>query len=446
MLEKVQGVESAPQRSASNDWAEPAPVTVSNVIQMRRAAGVTGDALIAFKEGGAVQHKGGARDTSQIHEAAASGLSGSASALPHLDAIQKSFGDHDVSGVKSFVGGAAASANEQMGSLAYATGDNIAFKSSPDLHTAAHEAAHVVQQRQGVSLSGGVGQVGDRYEQHADAVADAVVQGRSAESLLSTGASGGGAGVQMRAVQLHAGGDHTGEPEVTPVTEHDHEGEHDHEHEGEGELEGKEGEPHAEGSSRRGGPMEKARAQKILQEAFGDIKGIDAGKVELLEQAAFKAAWEKIYGKTKFAWDTYVVPVHGNLNGFAHKGVNYVNKSTANVGTVPHEMLHNNTAADFIPFVGSEFNEGSTDVLKQHALKKAGVKSPNSYPNQIKCVEKFLASGVSKEQLFTAYLKGGAAQIVGKHVDNTCKGNWAAVKNAMQKKDWASARANLAKK
>jgi len=39
----------------------------------------------------------------------------------------------------------------------------------------AHELAHVVQQRAGVSLKGGVGESGDRYEQEADAAARAVV-------------------------------------------------------------------------------------------------------------------------------------------------------------------------------------------------------------------------------------------------------------------------------
>jgi hypothetical protein len=51
-----------------------------------------------------------------------------------------------------------------MGAEAFATGDQVAFGAAPDLHTAAHEAAHVVQQRQGVQLKGGVGEVGDAYE------------------------------------------------------------------------------------------------------------------------------------------------------------------------------------------------------------------------------------------------------------------------------------------
>lgn len=63
-------------------------------------------------------------------------------------------------------------------------GEHVAFAGTPSLHTSAHEAAHVVQQRAGVHLKSGVGAAGDRYEQHADRVADAVVQGRSSEALL----------------------------------------------------------------------------------------------------------------------------------------------------------------------------------------------------------------------------------------------------------------------
>ena len=120
--------------------------------------------------------------------------------MPHLAAIQQSFGSHDVSSIQAHTGSAAVQANEAMGAEAYATGNHVAFKGTPDLHTAAHEAAHVVQQRSGVSLPGGVGSVGDSYEQHADAVADAVVAGQSAEGLLNS-MGGGGADVQQKAVQ-----------------------------------------------------------------------------------------------------------------------------------------------------------------------------------------------------------------------------------------------------
>ncbi len=140
----------------------------------------------------AVQAKGTVADDSEhVHRAAAEGVSGSGGALPHLGSIQQSFGpDHDVGHIQAHVGGAAAEASAAIGASAYATGDQVAFQSAPDLHTAAHEAAHVVQQAQGVSLSGGVGEAGDAYERHADAVADRVVAGESAADLLSGGPGG----------------------------------------------------------------------------------------------------------------------------------------------------------------------------------------------------------------------------------------------------------------
>ena len=144
-----------------------------------------------------------------IRSTAAQGISGSASSLPYLGKIQHSFGRHNVSGIRSHTGGASVAANRAMGSEGYATGNSVAFRSSsPSLHTVAHEAAHVVQQRAGVALKGGVGQAGDVYERNADAVADAVVQGRSAESLLDRfgPARSGGGGVQRKVVQRAGSG------------------------------------------------------------------------------------------------------------------------------------------------------------------------------------------------------------------------------------------------
>ena len=137
----------------------------------------------------------------RVHDLASHGTSGSGSTMPHSDRIQASFGHHDISNVQAYSGGKASEATKGMGASAYATGNKVAFGGSPDLHTAAHEAAHVVQQRAGVSLKGGVGQVGDKYEQHADQVADAVVQGKSAAGILDK-MSGKAPGVQRKAVQL----------------------------------------------------------------------------------------------------------------------------------------------------------------------------------------------------------------------------------------------------
>ena len=172
-----------------------------------------------------VQRKAtGAAGAGNVHDVAQRGVAEGGARLPYLDLIQRSFGAHDVSGIKAHVGGPAALACQGMGAAAYATGDHVAFAEAPDLHTAAHEAAHVVQQKAGVQLAGGIGASGDEYEQNADQVADAVVSGRSAESLLNgTGSSqqppgqtghggqvGGAPAVQQR--KLEARPDGQGKP------------------------------------------------------------------------------------------------------------------------------------------------------------------------------------------------------------------------------------------
>ncbi len=143
---------------------------------------------------------GDAASDEPMHAAAQRGIAGGGGRLPHFDQIQRAFGRHDVSGVQAHVGGAARDASKSIGARAYATDGHVAFRETPDLHTAAHEAAHVVQQRAGVQLKGDTGERGDAYERHADAVAERVVQGRSAEALLDEkagGALGGGGALQL---------------------------------------------------------------------------------------------------------------------------------------------------------------------------------------------------------------------------------------------------------
>jgi hypothetical protein len=138
----------------------------------------------------------------EVQEAAARGTSGAADSLPFADKIQKSFGRHDVSSVRAHQDDQAREGAEDMGAEAFATGNHIAFARAPDLHTAAHEAAHVVQQRGEVQLYGGVGKEGDEYEKNADEVADRVVRGESSEALLDQHAPGDdGAAVAGQGVQ-----------------------------------------------------------------------------------------------------------------------------------------------------------------------------------------------------------------------------------------------------
>jgi len=135
-----------------------------------------------------VQQKANGGAGGNVQAAAARGVEAPTTALPHREKIQAAFGDHDISKVQAHVGGNTAN---EMGANAYATGNHVVFDRQPDLHTAAHEVAHVVQQAKGVNLYGGVGQAGDTHERHADAVADRVVAGQSARDLL--GAPGAGA-------------------------------------------------------------------------------------------------------------------------------------------------------------------------------------------------------------------------------------------------------------
>jgi len=158
------------------------------------------------------------------HAKAAGGMAGSRSSLPHLQAIQRSFGRHDVSSVPAFRDAGAHAAAESLGAKAYATNGAVVLgRGGDDLHTVAHEAAHVVQQRGGIRLKSNMGKAGDRHEQHADAVADAVVQGRSAEGLLDryvgpTGASG----APGSALQCHPG-DHPPPTRTRGMSERDQE-------------------------------------------------------------------------------------------------------------------------------------------------------------------------------------------------------------------------------
>jgi hypothetical protein len=136
---------------------------------------------------------GATQGTGAIHAAAARGISTPSTSLPHADVIQRAFGRHNISSVQAHVGGDASASADAMGASAYATGNHVVLGKGTDLRTEAHEAAHVIQQRGGVQLSGGVGQTGDAYEQHADEVAELVVQGKSSEALLDRMAGGGAA-------------------------------------------------------------------------------------------------------------------------------------------------------------------------------------------------------------------------------------------------------------
>lgn len=145
-----------------------------------------------------------------LHGLAARGVEGAGEKLPHLDRLQQSFGRHDLSGVPAFRGAPARRAAAGVDMPAYTAGGRVAFRdTSPDLHTAAHEAAHAVQQRGGLRLPDGVGRRGDAHERNAESVAAKVVRGESAEAELDRyGPAGAVAGSALQGltgfeVELH---------------------------------------------------------------------------------------------------------------------------------------------------------------------------------------------------------------------------------------------------
>jgi hypothetical protein len=129
----------------------------------------------------------GTEAATDVHAAAVAVIETPNAELPHRGRLESSFGV-DLSGVQAHMGGEAGAYAEAMGAEAYATGDHFVLPESPSVHLVAHEVAHVLPQRDGVLLAGGVGQAGDPYERAADAAADAVERGEP----VDRGGEGGG--------------------------------------------------------------------------------------------------------------------------------------------------------------------------------------------------------------------------------------------------------------
>lgn len=133
---------------------------------------------------------------------AVKGTKGPGSAFPFADQIQAAFGNHDISGLRAHTGPEAEEATDTLNAAAFAFGDDVAFADTPDLFTAAHEAAHSCMQAAGVGPDAEIGSAGDEHEQLADAVASRVVAGESAQSLLDQAAGPGVGASPAPAVQL----------------------------------------------------------------------------------------------------------------------------------------------------------------------------------------------------------------------------------------------------
>jgi len=127
--------------------------------------------------------------------AAEAGIATPVVELPHRAKLESSFGE-DLSSVKAHVD---KGSTKRLGAQAYAYGEHVVFSNAnPSLKLVAHEVTHVIQQREGVNLAGGVGRAGDAHEQDADAAADKVAAGQKVESK----GKGSGASLQKKQAQL----------------------------------------------------------------------------------------------------------------------------------------------------------------------------------------------------------------------------------------------------
>ena len=147
-----------------------------------------------------------------VQQVAQEGIQTPSSTLPFVKRIQQSFGRHNISQIQAHLGPGATKSAETIQAAAYTTRNHVVFAGVPSLHTVAHEATHVVQQRAGLQLAGGTGKVGDIYEQYADAVANRVTTGQSVEGMLDQFA---GRQDEMPGVALHSNREHSSLQERT---------------------------------------------------------------------------------------------------------------------------------------------------------------------------------------------------------------------------------------
>jgi uncharacterized protein DUF4157 len=297
----------------------------------------------------------GSTEPRTVHEVAMTGVRGQGAALPYLDSIQRSFGCHDVTSVRAHSGPEASRAAQAIHASAYTIGTHVAFDGPPDLFTAAHEAAHVVQQRAGVQLPGEVSEAGDRYEQHADVVAARVVAGQPVEALLELTASGDFQPTQP----THA-------PRPTLQREE--------------AKKAKTGVEHAVTAAEVTTTIDLGLAQ--IDESL--VKGTKSIRLAIRNDAEFVRAWQDYADRS----GTPGASMGGELNGFVDPthpdGKTGFVRASAGVGTAIHEAMHQRASPRFFTGrVGENINEGTTELFTRVVIAYAGGKiERNVYEEQ----------------------------------------------------------------
>lgn len=207
------------------------------------------------------------------------------------------------------------------------------------------------------------------------------------------------------------------------------------------------------------GAMSLASAEKILQGAFGAVKKIVPGTVVVLaDQPACAAKYDEVCMADGLLRPDGVTPwaagdcakddsaAGTRTEGFAWKGVVYVNGKTTLVTATTHEILHNNVGAGFRAKMGETFNEGTTELLARRALSVAGVTVPSetAYPDQVKFTVR-LQKLMGEKMLTDAYFSGPDA-LIAKFEELKGVGTWATLMVHAEALDEAKFNASLAAK
>ncbi|HEX6369491.1 MAG TPA: DUF4157 domain-containing protein [Longimicrobium sp.] len=144
-----------------------------------------------------------------VHEAA--GSPGQPLEPLTRDAMESRF-SHDFSHVRVHADGRAARAAFLMDARAFTTGDHVVFgagefapQTDAGRRLLSHELTHVVQQRAGVQRAGEVGEAGDPFERHAEAVAERISRGGAVRSLFPGPGGAGGPRLATPALQRQDG-------------------------------------------------------------------------------------------------------------------------------------------------------------------------------------------------------------------------------------------------
>jgi hypothetical protein len=185
--------------------------------------------------------------------------------------------------------------------------------------------------------------------------------------------------------------------------------------------------------------MSLAGAQSVLTGQFGGIKTIVPGSIVILaDQPACSAKYDEVCmadhlkrpdGSDWKAGDRARDDAanHVQVEGFAWKGIVYVNGKTTLITATAHEMLHINTASNYRATMGETFNEGSTEFLARKAIAAAGITVPavTAYPTQIVITQALIAL-VGEDVLTNAYF--GGADSLTDAIKAKATGTWTSIR------------------